>query len=74
MLQGRQNFVVERLFRAVEASEGELLALLDDEERKFIEFQMLLGIFDEFCRLGNERRTFFDYFSFFYMTNLFKSI
>lgn len=48
MLQGRQNFVVERLFRAVEAFEGELFALLDDEERKFIEFQILLGIFDEF--------------------------
>lgn len=47
MLQGRQNFVVERLFRAVEAFE-ELFALLDDEERKFIEFQILLGIFDEF--------------------------
>lgn len=42
MLQRCEDAAVERLFCAMEAFEGELFAILDDEEWKFIEFQVLL--------------------------------
>lgn len=55
MLQGRQNFAIEWLFRSMEAIKGELFAVLDDEERKLIEFQMLLGSFyDEICAAASK--------------------
>lgn len=44
MLQRCEDAGNERLFCAVEAPEGELLAVLDDEEREFIEFQILLVV------------------------------